>query len=148
MGCVKKWLNSGWIKSTKEGQIVSNSFVWNGCYWNKIIGEYMQTARPYIQTISCGRTDLRCKKMSFKKEKTWGIPMLDHFLSLIVFCFKALFLKILKFQLCRHFSLRPHDEFSWDEEQILPNLCIYGPKSCNFKVFLCKYLFHAKNPKH
>ena len=32
--------------------------------------------------------------------------------------------------------------------QIVPNLCSYGPKSCNFKVFICKYLFHAKNPKN
>ena len=48
---------------------------------------------------------------------------------------------------CRNLSLRPHDGFSWDV-QIVPNLCSYGPKSWNFKVFMCKYLFHAKNPNN
>ena len=76
-----------------------------------------------------------------------GDPMADDFLSFMVFIFKALFLKILKFQLCRYFSLRRIDEFSWDIEQIVHNLCSYGPKSCNFKVFMCKYFSHAKNPK-
>ena len=33
---------------------------------------------------------LRCKKMSFK-EKTWGIPLLDHLLSFIIFFLKPYF---------------------------------------------------------
>ena len=41
-------------------------------------------------------------------------------------------------------SLRPHDGFSWDKVQFVPNLCSYGLKSCNFKVFMYKYLFHGK----
>ena len=43
-----------------------------------------------------------------------GDPMADEFLSFMVFIFKALILKTLKFQLCRYFSLRRVDEFSWD----------------------------------
>ena len=35
--------------------------------------------------------------------------MADHFLSFMVFIFKALFPKTLKFQLCRYFSLRRVD---------------------------------------
>ena len=77
-----------------------------------------------------------------------GDPMTDDFLSSMVFIFKALFLKKLKFQLCRYFSLRPHDESSWDRKQIVHNLCSYGPKSCNFKIFMFKYFFYAKNPKN
>ena len=38
-------------------------------------------------------------------------PMADDFLSYMVYFFKALFLKTLKFQLCRHCSLRLVDEF-------------------------------------
>ena len=60
--------------------------------------------------------------------------MADYFLSFMVFIFKALFLKTLKFQLFRYFSLRPNDESSWDKKQIVHNLCSYGPKSCNFKI--------------
>ena len=41
-----------------------------------------------------------------------GNPMADHLLSFMVFIFKALFLKTLKFQLCRNFPLRRVDEFS------------------------------------
>ena len=77
-----------------------------------------------------------------------GDPMADDFLSYMVYFFKALFLKTLKFQLCRHFSLRLVDEFSWDKKQIVHNLCSYGSKSGNFKIFMCKYFFHAKNPKN
>ena len=75
-------------------------------------------------------------------------PMADHFLSLMVFIFKALFQKKFKFQLCRYFSLSRVDEFSWDKEQIIHNLCSYGSKSCNFKIFMCKYFFHYKNCKN
>ena len=74
--------------------------------------------------------------------------MADDFLSFMVFIFKTLFLKTLKFLLCRYFSLRPHGESSWDKKQIVHNLCSYGPKSCNFKIFMFKYSFHAKNPKN
>ena len=70
--------------------------------------------------------------------------MADDFLCFMVFIFKALFLKTLKFQPCRYFSLRRVDEFSWDKKQIVHNLCSYGPKSCNFKIFMFKYFFHAK----
>ena len=35
-----------------------------------------------------------------------GNPMTDHFLSIMVFIFKDLFLKTLKFKLCRYFSLK------------------------------------------
>ena len=49
---------------------------------------------------------------------------------------------------CRNFSLGPHDGFSWDKVQIVHNLCSYGCKSCKFKVFMCKYFFHDKNPKN
>ena len=77
-----------------------------------------------------------------------GNPMADLFLSVMVFIFKALFLKTFKFQLCRYFSLRRVDEFSWDNEQIIHNLCSYGSKSCNFKVFMYKDFFHDKNPKN
>ena len=76
-----------------------------------------------------------------------GNPMADHFLSFMVFIFKALFLKTLKFKLCRYFFLRRVDEFSWDKEQIIHNLCSYVSKSCNFKLFMYKYFFHDKNPK-
>ena len=75
-------------------------------------------------------------------------PMADDFLSFMVFIFKALFLKTLKFQLLRYFSLRRVDQFLWGREQIVHNLRSYGPKSCNFKVFMCKYFFHAKSPKN
>ena len=74
--------------------------------------------------------------------------MADHFLSLMVFIFKALFRKTLKFKLYRYFSLRRVDEFSWDKEQIIHSLCSYGSKNCNFKVVMCKYFFHNKNPKN
>ena len=80
-----------------------------------------------------------------------GNPMADYFfylLSFMVFIFKALFLKTLKFQLCRYFSQRRVDEFSWDKKQIIHNLCSYGFKSCNFKIFMYKYYFHDKNPKN
>ena len=66
----------------------------------------------------------------------------------MVFIFKALFLKTLKFKLCRYFSLRRVDEFSWDKKQIIHNLCNYGSKSCNFKIFMYKYFVHDKNPKN
>ena len=46
---------------------------------------------------------------------------------------------------CRNLSLGPHDGFSWDKVQIVHTLRSYGSKSCNFKVFMCKYFFHAKN---
>ena len=75
-------------------------------------------------------------------------PMADHFLSFMVFIFKALFLKTLKFQLWRYLSLRMVDEFSWDKEQIVHNLYRCESNSCKFKIFMCKYFFHAKNPKH
>ena len=65
-----------------------------------------------------------------------GNRMADHFLSFMVFIFKAFFLKTLKFQLCRYFSLRRVDEFSWDKKQIILNLYSYGSKSCNFKIFM------------
>ena len=40
---------------------------------------------------------------------------------------------------CRNLSLGLHHGFSWDKVQIVPNLCSYEPKSCNFKVFMyCK----------
>ena len=77
-----------------------------------------------------------------------GNPMADHFLSFMVFIFKALYLKTFKFKHCRYSSLRRVDEFSWAEEQIIHNLYSYGSKSCNFKVFMCKYSFHDKNPKN
>ena len=77
-----------------------------------------------------------------------GNPMADHFLSFMVFIFKALFLKTLKFQICRYFSQRRVDEFSWDKKKIIHNLCSYGSKSCNFKIFIYKYFFHDKNPKN
>ena len=48
-------------------------------------------------------------------------------------------------RVCRNLSLRPYGEFSGDIMQLIPNLCSYGPKSCNFKDFMCKYLFYAKN---
>ena len=37
---------------------------------------------------------------------------------------------------CRKLSLGPHGGFSWHKVPIVPNLCSYGPKSCNFKVFM------------
>ena len=37
---------------------------------------------------------------------------------------------------CRNLSRRLHDGFSWDKVQIVPILCSYGPKSCNFEVFI------------
>ena len=77
-----------------------------------------------------------------------GNPMPDHFLSFMVFIFKALFLKTLKFQHCRYFSLRRVDEFSWNKKQIIDNLCSYGSKSCNFKIFMYKYFFQNKTPKN
>ena len=77
-----------------------------------------------------------------------GDPIADDFLRLIIFIFKALFLKTLKFQLCRYFSLKPHDESSWDKKQTVHNSFSYGPKSCNSKTFMFKYFFHAKNPKN
>ena len=77
-----------------------------------------------------------------------GNLMAHNFLSFMVFIFEALFLKTLKFQLCRYFSQRRVDEFSWDKKQIIHNLCNYGSKSCNFKIFIFEYFFHAKNPKN
>ena len=77
-----------------------------------------------------------------------GNPMAHHFLSFMVLIFKVLFLKTLKFQLCRYFSQRRVDEFSWDKKQIIYNLCSYGSKSWNFKIFIYKYFFHDKNPKN
>ena len=77
-----------------------------------------------------------------------GDPMADDFLRFMVFIFKALFLKTLKFQLCRYFSLRPHDKSSWDKKQIVHNLRSYGPKIFNFRILMFKYFFHAKNPKN
>ena len=62
-------------------------------------------------------------------------------LKLILYSFIAFSRK----KVCRSFSLRPHDGFSWDKEQIVHNLCSYGSKSCNFKVLICKYFFHSKN---
>ena len=58
-----------------------------------------------------------------------GDSIADDILSFMVFIFKTLFLKTYKFQLSRYFSLRRVDEFSWDTEQIVHNLCSYGPKS-------------------
>ena len=75
-----------------------------------------------------------------------GNPMADHFLSFMIFIFKALFLKTLKFQLCRYFSLRRFDEFSSDKKQIIHNLCSYGSKSCNFKIFMYKRRFTSTAP--
>ena len=65
-----------------------------------------------------------------------GDPMADDFLSYMVYFFKALFLKTLKFQVCRHFSLRLVDEFSWDTKQIVHNLCSYGHVKPKFRYFL------------
>ena len=67
--------------------------------------------------------------------------MADDNLSFMVFIFNALFLKTLKFQLCRYFSLRRVDEFSWDKEQIFHNLCSYGPKSLNLEGFHMQVYF-------
>ena len=75
-----------------------------------------------------------------------GNWMADHFLSSMVFIFKVLLLKTLKFKLCRSFSLKRVDEFSWDKMQIIHNLFSYGSKSCNLEVFMFKYFFHDKNP--
>ena len=77
-------------------------------------------------------------------------PMADDFLSFMVFIFKALFLKTLKFQLCRYLSLRRVDEFSWDKKKIVHNLCIYGSKSCNcVSIFsMLKALKIQKNGKN
>ena len=77
-----------------------------------------------------------------------GNPMANYFLSFTVFIFKALFLKTLKFQLYRYFSMRRVDEFLCDKKQIIHNLCSYGSKNCNFKIFMYKYFFHDKNPKN
>ena len=77
-----------------------------------------------------------------------GNPMADHFLSFMVFIFKALFLKTLEFQLYRYFSLRRVDAFAWDKKQTIHNLCSYGSMSCNFKIFMYKFFFHDKNPKN
>ena len=76
-----------------------------------------------------------------------GNQMTNHFLSFMVFIFKALFLKTLKFQLCCYFSLRQVDQFLWDKEQIIYNLCSYGSNSCNLKVFMCKYFSMIKTLK-
>ena len=76
-----------------------------------------------------------------------GNPMADHFLSFMVLIFKALFLKTLKFQLCRYFSLRRVDAFSWEKKQIIHNSCIYGSKSCNFKIFMYNYFSTIKTLK-
>ena len=46
---------------------------------------------------------------------------------------------------CRNLSLGANDGFSWDKVKIVHNLRSYGSISCNFKVFMCKYFFHAKN---
>ena len=46
-------------------------------------------------------------------------------------------------KVCYNFSLRPHDGFSWDKVQIVPILCSYGSKSCNFTVLMCTF-FMAK----
>ena len=58
-----------------------------------------------------------------------GDPMADDFLSYMVYFFKALFLKTLKFQLLRYFSVRRVDEFLWDKKQIIHNLRSYGFKN-------------------
>ena len=58
----------------------------------------------------------------------------------MVFIFKALFLKTLKFQLCRYFSLRPHDQSLWDKKQIVHNLCSYGLRVAILR-FLCLSIF-------
>ena len=76
-----------------------------------------------------------------------GNPMADHFLSFMVFIFKALFLKTLKFQLHRYFSLRRVNAFSWDIKQIIHNLCSYGYKSCNFKIFCISIFSMVKTLK-
>ena len=55
---------------------------------------------------------------------------------------------IFKKKVCCNFSVRPDDGFSWDKVQMVDNLCSYGFKSCNFKAFMYKYLFHDKNPKN
>ena len=41
-----------------------------------------------------------------------GNSMADHFLSFMVFIFKAIFPVTLKFQLCRYFSLRRVEQFA------------------------------------
>ena len=74
--------------------------------------------------------------------------MADYFLSFMVLNFKAIFLKTLKFQICRYFSLRRADEFSWDGKQISHNLGSYGSKICNFEIFMYKCFFHDENPKN
>ena len=75
-------------------------------------------------------------RLHFCNKKTNRI--FDHFR---LYTLKALFVKTLKFQLCRYFCLRRVDEFSWDKKQIIHNLCSYGSKSCNFKIFKYKYFF-------
>ena len=37
---------------------------------------------------------------------------------------------------CRNLPQGLHNRFSWDKVQTVPNLCSYGPKSCNFKIFM------------
>ena len=83
-----------------------------------------------------------------------GDPMADDFLSYLVYFFKALFLKTLKFQLCRHFSLRLVDEFSWDRKQIVHNYVVMGLRaailrfSCVSIFFMPKTLKIQKNGKN
>ena len=83
----------------------------------------------------------------FQEGEEMGNPMADHFISLMVFIIKALFLKTLKFQFCRYFSVRRVDEFSWDKKQIIHNLCSYGSKSCHFKIFMSNILSMIKTLK-
>ena len=66
--------------------------------------------------------------------------MADGFLSYMVFFFKALFLKTLKFQLRRHFSLRLVDEFSWDKKKkIIHNLCFIIYVVMGLRVALLRF---------
>ena len=60
------------------------------------------------------------------------------FLSFTYLCI-SLICENIKISTLLLLCLRRVDEFSLDKEQIVPNLCSSVPKSCNFKVFMCKY---------
>ena len=106
--------------------------------------------RPYLKPIG-----LWCKNYLKNDKKYYNIIMkiyceynlfwikwaksesLNSFLSSVIAFSRK--------KVCCNFSPKPHDGFSWDKVKVVPNLCSCGSKSCNFKVFMCKYLFHDNN---
>ena len=83
------------MKNTKEGQMVSNNFQWitDAAGIRLLYMNTLQGVRPYYLNHFMREIRSQVQETEFQEGEEMGNPMADHFLSFMVFIFKALFLK-------------------------------------------------------